>query len=76
MNETRREKIIDWLQLINFPNVGPITFYKLLEKYGSARRAIENLVEKAHGYTRQDAQNELKKTEEKGINIICRDDEW
>jgi len=30
----------DWLQLIRSANVGPATFYQLLARYGSARKAI------------------------------------
>lgn len=32
-----------WLRLIRTENVGPITFYRLIERYGSASRAIEVL---------------------------------
>ena len=33
-------EVIDWLQLINCENVGPVTFFKLLETYGSAAAAL------------------------------------
>ncbi len=36
---------LDWLQLIRTENVGPITFYKLIERYGSARDALKALPE-------------------------------
>lgn len=32
---------LDWLRLIRSENVGPITFFKLLEAYGSAAAALE-----------------------------------
>jgi DNA processing protein len=32
---------LDWLRLIRSENVGPITFYRLLEHFGSAAEAIE-----------------------------------
>lgn len=32
-----------WLRLIRTENVGPITFYNLLERFGTARKAIEAL---------------------------------
>ena len=38
---------IDWLRLIRSQNVGPITFYRLLERFGSAGRAIDVLPELA-----------------------------
>ena len=36
-------EVIDWLQLINCENVGPVTFFKLLETYGSAAAALASL---------------------------------
>ncbi len=36
---------LDWLQLIRTDAIGPITFHRLLAKYGSARRALEALPE-------------------------------
>lgn len=32
-------KILDYIQLINSANIGPVTFYKLLRQYGSAEAA-------------------------------------
>ena len=43
---SEQEKI-DWLRLIRTENVGPITFYNLLEYYGSAHKALEALPELA-----------------------------
>ena len=37
------EEILDVLQLIHSENLGPVTFYKLLNKFGSARAALENV---------------------------------
>ncbi len=39
-----KEKIA-WLRLIRTENVGPITFYQLLQRYGSATKAIDALPE-------------------------------
>lgn len=36
---------LDWLRLSRTENVGPITFYRLVERYGSAREALEALPE-------------------------------
>ena len=33
----------DWLRLIRADNVGPVTFYKLLERFGTAGKALEAL---------------------------------
>ncbi|MBL4907132.1 MAG: DNA-protecting protein DprA [Sneathiella sp.] len=38
---------LDWLRLIRSENVGPITFFQLLERYGSASEALEILPELA-----------------------------
>ena len=34
---------IDWLRLIRSENVGPITFFALLQRFGSAAAALEAL---------------------------------
>jgi DNA processing protein len=34
---------LDWLRLIRSENVGPVTFYQLLRRYGSAAAALEAL---------------------------------
>lgn len=39
---TPQEKL-DWLRLIRTDNVGPITFYRLIEQYGSAAAALDAL---------------------------------
>ena len=36
---------LDWLRLSRTENIGPITFYKLLEIYGTADKALESLPE-------------------------------
>lgn len=38
---------LDWLRLARTENVGPITFYKLLERFGTAHEALEALPELA-----------------------------
>lgn len=34
---------LSWIRLIRSEGIGPITFYKLIERYGSATRALEEL---------------------------------
>jgi DNA processing protein len=41
---TPSEKL-DWLRLIRSENVGPVTFYQLLQRFGSAAAALEALPE-------------------------------
>lgn len=38
---------LDWLRLYRSENVGPVTFFRLLEQFGSARHALEALPELA-----------------------------
>lgn len=38
---------MEWLRLIRSENIGPITFYKLLERFGTAENAIRNAPELA-----------------------------
>lgn len=38
---------LNWLRLFRTENVGPITFYKLVDRFGSAREALEALPELA-----------------------------
>jgi DNA processing protein len=44
---------IDWLRLIRSENVGPVTFYQLLSRFGSAAAALEALPEIARRGGRQ-----------------------
>ena len=42
---TSNKDIIDWLQLSRSDNVGPITFFKILEHFGSVETALLNFDE-------------------------------
>lgn len=44
---TDMKERMSWLQLSRTENIGPVTFYRLLEAYGSASKAIEALPELA-----------------------------
>ena len=69
-----QEHLLDWIQLINTENVGPITFYKLIKKHGNAHNALANLkdLKKFKIYPRNLAELELKKAQEKNIHIISK----
>ena len=41
--ELSQTEKLDWVRLIRSENVGPITFFKLLERFGSARAALNAL---------------------------------
>lgn len=70
-----QEHILDWLQLINSENIGPITFYKLLEMYKNAGKALEALpnFKKYKVFPRSLARRELELAAAKGIKIITRE---
>lgn len=38
---------LDWLRLIRTENIGPVTFYRLLEQFGTAGKALEALPDMA-----------------------------
>lgn len=70
----------DWLRLIRTENVGPITFHRLLEQFGSARSALEALPDlaKRGGRTKPlriaskaDIERELIANERIGARLLC-----
>lgn len=71
------DTLFDWLHLIRTPNVGPITFWRLLERHGSARNALlalptlANHLHKPYNLYEKDAvEQELKKAQKHNIHII------
>lgn len=69
------KEIISWLRLINTENIGPVTFYKLLETYQSAENALEHLPPRYKTFTSKQAENELSLARSKGIEIITYHDD-
>ena len=71
-----------WLRLIRSDGVGPITFYKLLERYGSASdalRALPGLIQKGKGTLKGicpegAALAELDRLERLGGHLLCAAD--
>lgn len=73
-----------WLRLIRSENVGPITFYRLLEQFGTASKALEALPELARKGGRKkkisvcskaDAEREMTELAEIGAQVIVRDED-
>ena len=71
---------MDWLRLIRSENIGPITFYQLLARYGSATAALEALPDLARRGgrnggirvpTRADALKEMAAVERAGATLIA-----
>ena len=73
-----QEEIIDCIQLINSDKVGPITFHKLVEAYGSPKSAIEALpqIKKFKLFERKSAEKEYKNALSKDIKVITYNDEF
>ena len=46
-------ELFDRLQLIRSSNIGPVSYYRLLQKFGSAKRALEGLPDLARRGRRQ-----------------------
>ncbi|MGE4313949.1 MAG: DNA-processing protein DprA [Pseudobdellovibrionaceae bacterium] len=82
MNLTDAEKL-DWLRLIRTDHVGPVTFYRLVSRYGSAAKALEALPElQARGGkksaripSKADAERELQAIHKSGGQLISAQDE-
>lgn len=73
---------IDWLRLYRSENVGPATFFRLIERYGTATRALEALPELAQrggkkqfkAYPREAAEKELAALQKIGATLLTADD--
>lgn len=74
---------LNWLRLIRTDNIGPITFYKLIEQYSTATKALEALPElsKKGGRKKELAapplsqiEKELHALQKMGGDIICAAD--
>ncbi|WP_085900653.1 DNA-processing protein DprA [Kiloniella majae] len=79
---TNLEEKLDWLQLIRSRSVGPITFYKLLERFGSAHEALKALTAKAIKNNQKDPvikrsniDHELVRIENFGAELIAYGEE-
>ena len=68
------QKVIDWIRLINTEKVGPVGFYKYLEKYGSASEALKELSKKMSVFPLSSAEDEIKKAQKEGVKILLQTD--
>ncbi|HEY9081538.1 DNA-processing protein DprA [Magnetovibrio sp.] len=77
-----KNETLDWLRLIRSENVGPITFYKLLERFGTAKAALEALPDMAKrggaktfkAYPKAEAEAEIEALSKLGGQIVLRTD--
>lgn len=72
---------LDWLRLIRTETIGPITFARLVDRFGSPGRAIEALPQLAakagrrgglKPASRTDAEAELAQASDRGMRLIAR----
>ena len=70
----KEDLLLDFLQLINTEKVGPVSFYKYMEKYGSAAEALKVLSASRAVFARRDALNELESAYKQNIQIITFED--
>jgi len=74
---------LDWLRLIRSQNVGPITFYKLLERFGTAHAALNALPDLAKrggakafkAHPKADAEQEIEALAKLGGQVVLRTDD-
>ena len=68
---------MDWLQLARTPRIGPVTFFQLLARFGSAGSALKQLPSLARRPTgarippRSAIETEFQKTIEFGGQVLC-----
>jgi DNA processing protein len=81
MPELSDAERLDWLQLIRTENIGPITFGRLLDRFGSASAAIGALPRLAmkagrklplRASPRDEAERELEKAARSGARLVAR----
>lgn len=77
------EEKITWLRLARSENVGKSTFFRLIESFGSAKNALEHLIDLSHEIesskkirvcSRQEAEKELSDTEKFDAEILLFSD--
>lgn len=78
--DTSINEKLDWLRLSRTENVGPITFYKLIDRYGSAALALDALPELAQKGGRKKPltappmnviEKEYSKLQKIGGDLVC-----
>ena len=65
---------LDWLRLARTETVGPVTFYALLRRFGSARAALDalpRLSRPVSAMSRRDAEAELAGLNRLGACLVC-----
>ena len=72
--ELEPQERLDWLRLSRSDSVGPVTFYALLRRFGSAEAALDalpRLSRPVRPLTRREAEAELSAIERLGGRLVC-----
>jgi len=72
--ELDTQERLDWLRLARTETVGPVTFYTLLRRFGSARAALDGLPRLSRAVTatsRGEAEAELAAVDRLGASLVC-----
>lgn len=69
-----KKELINRIRLINSENVGPVSFYRLLRKFGSAAEALSNLPERSQAFTERQAAAEIERADTQGIRLLTPED--
>ena len=72
--ELDSQERLDWLRLARTETVGPVTFYALLRRFGSARAALEALPRLSRpvaAMSLRDAETELAALARLGARLVC-----
>lgn len=72
-----KKELLDIIQLINSENVGPVTFYKLVETFGSPALALSEApkIKKIRLCSRTWAEDELARVQDADITLITYTDQ-
>lgn len=82
MADASAQEKLAWLRLIRSDNVGPITFYRLLQRFGSAKRALDALPDLARAGGKSNftianqsaCEDEIARCDKLGARILLRSD--
>lgn len=69
------EKLINWIRLINTETIGPISFFKLKQRYDSIEDALQEVSKRHNVPSKKEAEEEIKKAEKQNIKILSFEDE-
>ena len=83
MTHLSDQERLDWLRLFRTDNIGPITFYKLIDRFGSAGRALDALPDMARRggaeafkpFPKNLAEKEIEQAQKFGARLIARADD-